>query len=592
MSLVAIPVSTLPRVRRLPWPLVALFISLGVVALAWTAWTFIASGSGSGTAPGQFYFVVPMDLDITISKDGDLQAVNNVDINSPVEGQNTIVDIAKEGDFVHKGDVICKLDSSEIERKIENATLDLQKAQSDLTSAREQKEIQESTNAANLEAANVDLILARLDLQQYVEGQYPSDLQEARTNLEMCKIMVKNKEDDLAQTRSLFSKGFVTAADVKTAELELLKAKNDLDIKTTALTVLEKYTHEKDLTDKKNKVAQAEKKLARTQRENASNLAQKLAGLQQCEQSLALRKQQYQHLEDQLAACTIKAPQDGMVVYSSSASGRWGGRDTPIQPGAQVRWQELLIRLPDTSSMKAVCRINEQQVSKLRVDRVNPIRATVNIVGQAQPVGAWLSNISIMADSSQRWWSPDSKDYPVDVTLDNTPTGLKPGVSVTVKIFVDRLRQALAVPLGSVYAAGTDNYVFVREGHETRPVKVDVGQVNETHAQISKGLTRGEQVLVLEAGQGRELLEKAGIKVAAPTATTQPFDNKPPKLPPPAPTANPPDNTQQRTGETPGNKSRGPRPDRPVRSGGESSRSDVKATATTTQPTKTASVAN
>src|SRR5439155_11768498 len=106
---------------------------------------------------------------------------------------------------------------SAIEQKIETSTLDLQKAHNDLTPAREQKDIQESTNAANLEAANVDMILARLDLQQYVEGQYPSDLQTARTDVDMDKIMVKNKEDDLAQTRSLFSKGFVTAADVKTA---------------------------------------------------------------------------------------------------------------------------------------------------------------------------------------------------------------------------------------------------------------------------------------------------------------------------------------------------------------------------------------
>src|SRR5206468_3690892 len=148
-----------------------------------------------GVAPGQFYSIVPMDMDTTTSKDGELAAVNNAEVTSRAEGQNTIVDMAKEGDSVHKGDVIGKLDSSDIERKIEQATLDQQKAQSDLASARETKEIQESTNSANLESANTNLILTRLDLQQYVEGQYPSDLQSARTDVEMCKISVKNAED-------------------------------------------------------------------------------------------------------------------------------------------------------------------------------------------------------------------------------------------------------------------------------------------------------------------------------------------------------------------------------------------------------------
>jgi HlyD family secretion protein len=573
-------------------------IALAVVAVAWIANALLCT-STSGGIVGSFHTVVPVDMDITLSPKGELAAVNNVDITNPVEGQSTILSITKEGDFVHKGDVVCKLDSSDIENKIETATLELQKAQSDLTSAREQKEIQESTNSANLEAANVDLILARLDLQQYVEGTYPSDLQEARTNLEMAKIMVKNKEDDLAQTRSLFSKGFVTAADVKTAELELLKAKNDLDIKTTAIQVLEKYTHEKDLTDKKNKVAQAEKKLARTQRENASNLAQKLAALQQYEQSLALRKQQYEHWQEQLAACTIKAPQDGMVVYANG--GRWGGRDTPIQAGAQSRWQELLIRLPDTSAMKVVCRINEQQVQRLRVDPGKPIRATVKINSTLPAMGAYLSNISIMPDSSQRWFT-DSKDYPVDVTLDSTPSGLKPGMSVDeVKLFIDHVHGALAVPLAAIYAAGDDNFVFARDGKDVKPRKVALGPVNETHAVLTTGITAGEQVLLLQAGQGRELLEKAGIKIAPPKPATQPAldPTKPPR--PPQVQQVPPDASQHNVpgngnGNSNGNgnagapRQRGPRnrentsapaADRP-------SSSRTGPTDTTTRPTKTA----
>ena len=529
MTLAAIPVS-LPRVRRIPWML-ALIVATVVVALAWGIVALSGSSGGSGVV-GTFHTIVPIDMDITLNPKGELQAVNNVDITNPVEGQSTIIDIAKEGDFVHKGDIVCKLDSTDIENKIENATLDLQKAQSDLANAREAKEIQESTNAANLEAANVDLVLTRLDLQQYVEGQYPSDLQQAQTDLEMSKVTVKNKEDDLAQTRSLFSKGFVTAADVKTAELELLKAKNDLDLKTTTLQVLQKYKHERDLTNMKNQVAQAEKKLVRTQRENASNLAAKLAALQQYEQSLALRKQQYEHLQAQLAACTIKAPQDGMVVYANG--GRWGGRDTPIQAGAQSRWQELLIRLPDTSAMKVVCRINEQQVQRLRLDPTKPVRATVKLNSQTPMIGGYLSNISIMPDSSQRWFT-DSKDYPVDVTLDRTPSGLKPGMSVDdVKLFIDRIHSALAVPLAAIYAAGDDNFVFVRDGKDVKPRKVALGQVNETNAALTSGITAGEQVLLLEAGQGRELLEKAGIKIAPPKPATQPAldPTKPPPRPP------------------------------------------------------------
>jgi multidrug efflux pump subunit AcrA (membrane-fusion protein) len=541
MSMVAVSTS-FPVKRRIPWLLAALvsLVAVGVFA----GYVALTTGHGADLAPGQFYTVVPMDMDITITKDGELQAVKNIDIQSPVEGQNVILDIATEGDYVHKGDVVCKIDSTDIERKIETATLDLQTAESNLAAAREGKEIQESTNVANLEAANVDLTLARLDLEEYLKGTYPSDLQTAQTNVEMAQIAMKNKEDILDQTRSLFSKGFVTAADVKNDELALLTSKNDLAEKTTAREVLEKYTHEKEMTDKKNTVAQAERKLARVKRENASNMAQKVSDLQSKSQTLVLRKQQFDHLQEQLAACTIKAPGDGMVVYSSSGSGSWGRRDTPIQPGAQVRQQELIIRLPDTGAMKAVARIQEGQVSKLRVDPKNPMRAIVNIVGQPEPLGAWVSNISIMADSSQRWFSPDTKEYPVDITLDHTPKGLKPGLSVEVKIFIDRLHDVLAVPLASVYAAGEDSYVFTQSPGGPLPMKVALGAVNDTHAQIKQGISAGQNVLILQAGQGRDLLEKAGIKVepkaiddAADKAMKAPAGSGPAKPAAPAPAA-------------------------------------------------------
>ena len=43
------------------------------------------------------------------------------------------------------------------------------------------------------------------------------------------------------------------------------------------------------------------------------------------------------HMKEQFANCTIKAPGDGMVVYGSSGRSDWGRRDTPIQAGANIR---------------------------------------------------------------------------------------------------------------------------------------------------------------------------------------------------------------------------------------------------------------
>src|SRR5258707_14696573 len=122
--------------------------------------------------------------------------------------------------------------------------------------------------------------------------------------------------------------------------------------------------------------------------------------------------------------------------------------------------------------MKGVLRVNETQVTQLRAGQ----RAVVTITGVADPVGATLDKISPVADSSQRWWNPDLREYPVELTLDNTPPNLKPGISVKGEVYVDRLSDVVAVPLAALYTEKSNSYVFIRNGEEVNPAAVKAGE--------------------------------------------------------------------------------------------------------------------
>lgn len=465
------------------------------------------------TISAQVFEVAPMDLEIKVSKDGEIQAINNIDVNCQVEGVSTITTLVKEGTSVKKGDVLLTLDSTNIRQRLEDTSLELQKAESDVTNAREMMEIQKNSNATNLESAEVAVTLAELDLKQYEEGTYPQQLTNAQTEVEMDRITLNNRLEDLEQTKRLYVKGFVTAADRNKAELDVTTARNELAKSETALKILTTYTHEMEMTSKKNSVLQTKQRLFRTQRENASNLSWRTADLTAKEQNFNVLKRRHERLKEQYANCNVVAPADGMVVYGSTTD---RNAQNPIQEGAQVRERQLLIRLPDTSAMKAVVRIHEAVVPRLREGQ----KASVKIVGIPQPVSAQISKISVLADSSNRWWNPDLREYPIDLHLDTTPENLKPGIGSTVEIMIERLSNVLAVPLDAVYTVGGDRYAFVREGEKILPKKVLVGANNETHVQITDGLSAGQTVLRLQAGQGRELLEKSGIQVGPATKSS------------------------------------------------------------------------
>ena len=522
MSLIALPTTSQNKSRWMVWLLVPFAVILALL----TVWA-LGGKTGLAMLPGgaPFHRVGPMDMDVKIVKDGELQAVNAIEIQSEVEGQTTIQTLVKEGTFVKKDDVLITLDSAAIRQKIEDTTLELQKAEADLTNAREMREIQISTNNANLEAADVAVTLAKIALKQYEEGTYPQALANAKTELDTARINLKNAEEKLGQTKALQAKGFVTMTQVKDDELLVRNAKNNVAKAETALTVLTDYTHQMQLAEAQNTLSQAEQKLARVKRENAASLTQKEADVRAKDQALAVMKRRMERLEEQLAACTIKAPADGMVVYATSND---RNAQSSLQEGAQVRERQSLLRLPDTSAMKAVVRIPEMQVSRLREGQ----RASILLPFQRDPIGASLTKISVLADSSQRWWNPDLKEYPVDLVLDHTPPSLKPGMGVNASIFVKRLHGVSTVPLTSLYSQGPDTYVFVREGEGLKPRKVKVGSTNETHAEILEGVANGADVKILQVGEGQELLERAGIKLVPPS-TTQPADERGESMGPP-----------------------------------------------------------
>jgi HlyD family secretion protein len=453
-----------------------------------------------------YHEVALRSMDVTIKKDGELQAVNNIDIVCEVEGITTINSIVKEGATVKKGDTLVELDSSTIRQRIEDTTLDVQKAEADLVTAREMLEIQKSQNAANLEDAHVALDGAQIDLRKYVDADFPQQKKDAETALQMAEIDLTNKQADFDQVLELQAKQFLTPTDVELRRVDLIKAKNAVDSAQTTLTNLENFDREKALSTFKSALSQAEQRLVRVERENTSNLAQKTADLRAKEQALALQKRKLDRLNYQFNASTIKAPDDGLVVYGTSGD---RNAQNPIQEGTQVRERQLLLRLPDTSKMKAVVRIQEAQVNPLR----EGMRAVVNITGISRPITGTVTKISVLPDNSQCWFNPDLKEYPVDIELDETPPGLKPGRGASAEISVTRLENIVAVPVSTIYSSGTKSYVFVQPKGIGDPVprEVRLGLSNETHVEVQSGLQPHDQVLILQAGQGRELLAKAGV---------------------------------------------------------------------------------
>ncbi|MFB0525094.1 MAG: efflux RND transporter periplasmic adaptor subunit, partial [Phycisphaerae bacterium] len=248
-----------------------------------------------------------------------------------------------------------------------------------------------------------------------------------------------------------------------------------------------------------------------------SRMAQAQARLSKAEEDVVESREDVQRRRKQVAACTIRAPAPGLVVYSSSEDfymgrGRGGGGSSSsnIDEGETVYERQKIITLPDTSEMIAEIAVHESSVDMVRPGQ------RANIVIDAFPDKIFqgeVLKIATLPDPRRGFMNPDLKVYTTQVSIEGTHDFLKPGMSAKVGILVEQLRDVLIVPIQVVAnrAGRKVCYVATPEGPQER--EVQTGAFNDTFVQIIDGLQAGDEVLlnpprVTEASSEQRLPEE------------------------------------------------------------------------------------
>ena len=429
----------------------------------WPTLLALVVAIAAGTAGVGYYLTVPEvssgavityearfeSFDVRIPLNGELKASRNVEIRNQVEGQTTILSIVPEGSKVKEGDVLVTLASDAIKDKLEESRIRMENAVAATVNSQESVHIQEMQNDSDIKTAETNAELARLEFEQFDKGDAKVQIDTFNTALENAQTDLERKEKDLARVRELAQKQFVSDNDVLDAVIAERDSRNKLETAKMNLHVWKEYAEPKQRQTLMRKREAALAELERTKaRANAQMLLRK-ADLRAKESAQRVEETRYKGFQDQLAACVIKAPQSGMVVYQTSVGGNQN--QGPIEEGATVRQNQNLIQLPDTSKMQAEVRLGEGLTDRVR--RGQEAVITIDALPGRLFHGK-VETIAVLPDSSNRWANPNLKEYPTAVVLDEPDPALKPGMSAKVELLVDRVTDVLAVPLQAVFAAG------------------------------------------------------------------------------------------------------------------------------------------
>jgi len=438
-------------------------------------------------------------FDMILPVSGELAAQQQVELRNKLETRAVITEIAPEGTRVSKGDVLVRLAQEEILDKIKDAKDKVNTTNSSAVAAQQALAIKQGEKQSELDKADVAVKIAELALQGWLEGEVVNKRQSLSLAKETAGINLDRLKGRFEESAKLVQQGYIAKDEFEKDRIAMIEAEAKVKQAALDLEVYEKYTYFQDEAKKKSDLEQARAERSRVEEKFNAELVKAQADVESANFQLASAKDRLQNLETQFTYTTLTAPIDGLIVYAtsidSSNGGRGGGDAQPPQVGTELKPNELVILLPDTSRMVANLKVSEALSGRIKPGQ------RVTLYSDAlpnQPVGGSVTTVSVLA-ASGGWRDPNRREYTVKSALEADPSmGLKPAMRCKAEVLLGRVEDALHVPVQSIFRQGPVAFVYVQDGAGFAQRQVELGRASELNIEIKKGVAAGDKVLLRE----------------------------------------------------------------------------------------------
>jgi RND family efflux transporter MFP subunit len=342
---------------------------------------------------------------------GEVKAVRSIPLTAPsAAGELQILQLAKNGTNVKKGDVVVRFDPVPVQRTHAEKLSELKQAEEEIGKTEAQYRIQE-------QQAQTDLVKARYDVQRAELDAVAHEFL-PRLEAEQKKVAHASAKERLREAERKFK----ALKDVAAAEIASKRQKRDkarLDV---------------------------------------------------------------QQAERQLGALLLTTPVDGVV----SIMPNWRSCCPPPEFKAGDRaWPgQVIADVPDLATLRVTARLEEAERGRMQPGQAVIVRA--DAVPDRELTGR-IGDISTLARIDFSNWPPQ-RNFDLAVQLDQTDPRLRPGMTTTVSVAVDRVPDAVLIPARAV---------FEKDGRSVAYVARPRGGWDERIVQIAK---RGQEQLVVADG--------------------------------------------------------------------------------------------
>lgn len=312
------------------------------------------------------------------------------------------------------------------------------------------------------------------------------DVSTLQRTLDERRSILKQAEDVIVQTRA---QGRLTEEQDQT---DLLKARYDVEraklevSKQEIVSVIEGEEAKEKLADAEQSLRQIEAKL---KSDKSGSEADVHGSVEKRDKALY----DVQQAERQIAALTVNAPAAGMVTLmpNSRAGGFFSDNPPEFKEGDRAWPGAAIAELPDLSSLRVTAHIDEIDRGRLKAGQ--PVSIRVDAVPDKELSGH-VAEISALAklDFSSGW--PPKKNFDLIVRLDQTDPRLRPGMSSTIRVAVERLPNSILIPVRAAFSKQGRMVAYVLHGSNFEERVIEVARRSAEEVVVAKGLKSNERV--------------------------------------------------------------------------------------------------
>jgi len=265
-----------------------------------------------------------------------------------------VIEIMKsEEQRVKKGDILMKLDPTDIEDQIAKIKVDIAQMDVKIKQAKDGVTVANSKVSTQIQQAQIGVETAKMAQQQVAKGARQEDIERQKLAVDAAKEALATVELNLQRTQALFEQGAVPQANLDTAQSQYTAAKNSLEQQDVALQKLQAGATAEERNQAKLNIekAQVAVKQAQQLKEEVENSAYNVDLLQKQKEALQV---QLNTLINQKGRLVLKSSVDGKVTRVIPKVGE------NISAGAPV----MII---ETNQLYYDLYVDETQVSKFQV---------------------------------------------------------------------------------------------------------------------------------------------------------------------------------------------------------------------------------